>query len=138
MKTQLLYRPVGLRELELIAATDWNAFPPRLDWQPIFYPVLNETYAAQIASQWNTGDEFSGYCGAVTAFEVDAAYLTQYHVQNVGDTIHDELWVPAAALAEFNAHIVNGIQVINMFFGERFIMPQRSKAGSVISKFVKQ
>lgn len=36
-----LYRPVGLRELELIAKADFKAFPPRLPEQPIFYPVLN-------------------------------------------------------------------------------------------------
>lgn len=35
-----LYRPVGLAELELIAAAGWRAYPPRLAWQPIFYPVL--------------------------------------------------------------------------------------------------
>ncbi len=135
MKTQVLYRPVGLKELELIAATGWKGFPPRLDWQPIFYPVLNEVYAAQIAEQWNTGDEFSGYCGAVTTFEVDAEYLMQYHVQNVGDVIHDELWIPAAALPEFNAHIVNGITVLNVFFGEKFILPEESNACEVLLKF---
>ncbi|WP_431215309.1 hypothetical protein ACQ86N_11730 [Puia sp. P3] len=41
MKTIKLYRPVGLRELELIQHSGWKGFPPRLEWQPIFYPVLN-------------------------------------------------------------------------------------------------
>jgi hypothetical protein len=41
----VLFRPVGQKELDLIAATGWMAFPPRLDWQPIFYLVLNEEYA---------------------------------------------------------------------------------------------
>jgi hypothetical protein len=36
-----LYRPVGIKELELIATAGWKRFPPRLFWQPIFYPVLN-------------------------------------------------------------------------------------------------
>ncbi|MBX6316429.1 MAG: hypothetical protein IRY99_26480, partial [Isosphaeraceae bacterium] len=44
-----LYRPVGPVELALIEATGWRAFPPRLPEQPIFYPVLNEAYARQIA-----------------------------------------------------------------------------------------
>lgn len=50
----ILYRPVGIKELELIALSDWAAFPPRLPHQPIFYPVLNFQYAAQIARDWNT------------------------------------------------------------------------------------
>ena len=38
----MLYRPVGQAELDLIKASGWSAFPPRLPEQPIFYPVLNE------------------------------------------------------------------------------------------------
>jgi hypothetical protein len=44
-----LYRPVGRKELELIASSGFRAFPPRLPAQPLFYPVLNEEYAVQIA-----------------------------------------------------------------------------------------
>ncbi|MBC8141560.1 MAG: ADP-ribosylation/crystallin J1, partial [Armatimonadetes bacterium] len=40
MNTITLYRPVGQRELDLIAASGYRAFPPRLPEQPIFYPVL--------------------------------------------------------------------------------------------------
>ena len=49
----VLYRPVGTEELELIRKTEYCAFPPRLPEQPIFYPVLNEKYATEIASKWN-------------------------------------------------------------------------------------
>lgn len=49
LNTELLYRPVGLKEMELIAESGFKKFPPRLMWQPIFYPVLNEQYASQIA-----------------------------------------------------------------------------------------
>lgn len=48
-KSITLFRPVGPRELELIKQLDFRAFPPRLPEQPIFYPVLNEEYAVQIA-----------------------------------------------------------------------------------------
>ena len=48
-----LYRPVGSKELALIQASGDRAFPPRLPLQPIFYPVLNEAYAIQIARDWN-------------------------------------------------------------------------------------
>ncbi|MDQ3711150.1 MAG: hypothetical protein M3388_02900 [Acidobacteriota bacterium] len=36
-----LYRPVGLKELELIYDSGFSEFPPRLPHQPFFYPVLN-------------------------------------------------------------------------------------------------
>lgn len=94
MATITLYRPVGQKELELIRASGYKKFPPRLDWQPIFYPVMNEAYAAQIAEQWNTADEFSGYAGYVLGFDVPESILQKYPVQNVGGEIHNELWVP--------------------------------------------
>lgn len=68
-----LYRPVGLKELQLIVESGFTAFPPRLAQQPIFYPVLNFTYAEQIAERWNTTDALSGYVGFVTEFEVNDA-----------------------------------------------------------------
>jgi hypothetical protein len=39
-ETIIMYRPVGPKELELIAASGYREFPPRLPDQPIFYPVL--------------------------------------------------------------------------------------------------
>lgn len=48
-----------------------DCVPPRLEHQPIFYPVTNEEYAIQIARDWNTGDEASGFVGYVTRFEVE-------------------------------------------------------------------
>src|SRR5688500_1526117 len=47
--TTTLYRPVGQAELDLIRAAKMRRFPPRLAWQPIFYPVLDEEYAVRIA-----------------------------------------------------------------------------------------
>lgn len=44
-RTQTLYRPVGLLELELLLNAGSRAVPPRLPEQPIFYPVLNAGYA---------------------------------------------------------------------------------------------
>jgi hypothetical protein len=107
-----LYRPVGQRELELIAATGHRAFPPRLPEQPIFYPVLNERYAAEIARGWNTNDAASGFVGYVTRFQVFADVVARYPVQVVGAAHHQELWVPAEELAAFNAAIVGEIVVV--------------------------
>jgi hypothetical protein len=39
-ETVVLYRPIGQREFELIRDSGFRAFPQRLQWQPIFYPVL--------------------------------------------------------------------------------------------------
>ena len=47
--TMALYRPVGQKELDLIAASGYRAFPPRLPHQPIFCPVLDQSCAVQIA-----------------------------------------------------------------------------------------
>lgn len=48
-------------------------------------------------------------------FAVDTAYLKRYQVQNVGGVIHDELWVPAEELGEFNAHIAGVIELIETY-----------------------
>ncbi len=112
MKTTTLFRPVGPKELALIEDSGWKVFPPRLPEQPIFYPVMNQTYAEQIARDWNVRDSGSGY---VTRFDVDAAFLARYQVETVGSNIHQELWVPAEELDEFNRHIVGLIQVVAEF-----------------------
>lgn len=120
MNTQALYRPVGIKEFQLIVDAGYKKFPPRLFWQPIFYPVLNQPYAEQIASEWNTNDEASGYCGIVTKFVLPTAFLLKYTVQNVGGDIHNELWVPAEELDVFNQQIVGDIEVVKVFLGAQF------------------
>lgn len=135
MKAKTLYRPVGLREMELIAESNYRKFPPRLEWQPIFYPVLNQQYAEQIANEWNTPDEFSGFCGIVTAFEVDEEYLQQFEIQNVGDKSHNELWIPSEELPEFNQNIIGTIEIVNVYFGEGFKLSSESELNNKIEKF---
>lgn len=122
-----LYRPVGLKEYELIKENGFSAFPPRLDWQPIFYPVLNEAYACEIAEKWNTKDEFSGYVGIVTAFDIPKDYMDQFEVQNVGGSGHNELWVPADQMNTFNQNIQGPIRITKVFFGERYSGPKIEK-----------
>ena len=113
--TITLYRPVGQKELDLIRDSDYRAFPPRLPHQPIFYPVLNEEYATQIARDWNTKDAASGYVGYVTRFQVRADFLSRYEVHTVGSAVHQEYWIPAEDLAEFNQNIVGMIEIIAEF-----------------------
>ena len=110
----ILYRPVGPEELKLIAESGWRRFPPRLPEQPIFYPVLNARYAAEIARKWNVRDSGSGY---VTRFRVRTVFVQNYPVQTVGASHHQELWVPAEEIEEFNDNIVGKIEVIEEFHG---------------------
>ena len=111
--TTTLYRPVGPKELALIEQSGWKKFPPRLAEQPIFYPVMNEEYAIQIARDWNVAASGSGF---VTKFAVKTDYLKQFDVQNVGGYIHNELWIPAEQLDEFNNNIVGEIEVTKSFY----------------------
>jgi hypothetical protein len=116
-----LYRPVGYQELVLIASTNFLVFPPRLASQPIFYPVLNLDYGIQIAKNWNTTDSNSGFAGFVTQFDVDDEYVSQFEIQIVGSSqVHQELWIPAEQLAEFNRHIFGKIKVVEAYYGDKF------------------
>lgn len=117
-QTTTLYRPVGQAEFELIRDSGYKAFPPRLAFQPIFYPVLNEAYATQIAHDWNTRDPASGYAGYVTRFAVRSSFLSRYEAQTVGSSDHQEYWIPADELGDFNANIVGLIEVVAEFHGE--------------------
>ena len=110
----ILYRPVGTKELELIAESGYTKFPPRLPEQPIFYPVCSETYAVEIASRWNVAynDDHKGY---VTKFEIEDDYSGQFEIHTVGGSYHQELWIPAEELEIFNRHIIAKIQVIHSF-----------------------
>ncbi len=113
-ETVTLFRPVGAKELALIEVSDFAAFPSRLTEQPIFYPVLNEEYATQIARDWNAkyNEDKIGY---VTKFEVRKKFLDKYDVKIVGGRMHEEYWIPAKELQTFNRNIVGKIEVIAEF-----------------------
>ncbi|WP_228375824.1 TIGR02452 family protein [Chryseobacterium taiwanense] len=123
MKTKTLYRPVGEKEMLLIIESNYKKFPPRLEWQPIFYPVLNEDYASEIAEKWNTRDEAGNYLGFVTEFEVLENEVSKYPAQNVGARNHNELWIPSEEMENFNQAIVGNIKVTKVFMGKDFKKP---------------
>ncbi len=114
--TVTLYRPVGPEELALVRDSGYRRWPPRLPGQPIFYPVTNERYAREIAEKWNVQD--SGF-GAVTRFEVHAAFIARYKIEKVGGAHHTEWWIPAEDLEQLNDHIVGEIKVVAEFAGSR-------------------
>ena len=108
----VLFRPVGPAELELIKASGFREFPPRLPEQPIFYPVTTEEYAVKIARDWNVPASGAGF---VTRFSVRRAFLEKYPVELAGGREHREYWIPAEDLPEFNRSIVDPIEVIAEF-----------------------
>src|SRR5438067_6878527 len=113
-----LFRPVGAIELDLIEASSWRRFPPRLPSQPIFYPVLTEDYATRIARDWNTKDEANGSVGYVLRVDVDDNFLDRYEVHEAGGRALLEYWIPADDLEDFNDHIVGTIEVIAGYEGQ--------------------
>lgn len=115
----ILYRPIGESERLLIEKSGYTAFPPRLPGQPIFYPVLNQRYAAEIAGRWNANDRESGYKGYITRFEIDDDFISHYEVQRVGAAYHLEYWIPAEELEMFNRHIRGRIVIIQELGGSR-------------------
>lgn len=113
--TVTLFRPVGQKELDLIRESGWRRFPPRLSWQPIFYPVLSESYAVQIARDWNAKDPNSGHVGYVLRFQVRSDYIEGFEPHTVGSREHVEYWIPAEEIERFNAALVGRIEVIHEF-----------------------
>jgi hypothetical protein len=112
METVTLYRPVGPKELELIRASGYRSFPPRLPEQPIFYPVLTEEYAVKIARDWNVKASGAGF---VTRFQVHRAFLEAYSSQTASGQRFQEYWIPAEDLAALNENIMGPIEVIAEF-----------------------
>lgn len=113
-----LFRPGGLNELSLIWDSGMREFPPRLPHQPIFYPVANREYAAQIARDWNTKE--SSFAGYVTKFSVTDSHLALYEPHTVGSATHVEYWIPAKDLPQLNVAIQGIIDVESGYFGEGF------------------
>lgn len=104
-ETVTLWRPTGPAELALVEASGWREWHPRLPGQPIFYPFLDEEYAAKIARDWNVKDSGAGY---VTRFKVLRPFLDQYEVHQAGGKTILEHWIPAEDL---KASIVGIIEV---------------------------
>ncbi|PZR09571.1 MAG: hypothetical protein DI536_21770 [Archangium gephyra] len=104
-----LFRPVGPIELALIRDSDWTRFPPRLGDQPLFYPVVQETYARRIAAEWNVRESGEGH---VVKFAVQTEFLQRYPEQVAGGIAHTEHWIPAEDLEAFNDHLIGKIALI--------------------------
>jgi len=86
IETNVLFRPVGEKELKLIEESKFSVFPPRIPEQPIFYPVLSEEYARQIARDWNARHN-AEKVGYVTRFRVRPEYLEGHEIHTVGGLV---------------------------------------------------
>lgn len=111
-ETVTMYRPTGPEELELVKASGFLRWPPRLPEQPIFYPVTNEEYAKEITVKWNLPAKGVGY---VTRFNVKCSFIDKYEIHQVGGAKYTEWWIPAEKLEELNDNIVGKIEVISEY-----------------------
>ncbi len=50
-------------------------------------------------------DETSGYVGYVLRFRVPSEVLQRDPLRRVGAAVHEEYWIPAGELDDFNDHI---------------------------------
>jgi hypothetical protein len=114
MSTTTLYRPIGSQELALVEASGWREFPPRLPDQPVLRAVTSETYARQIAHDWNAVQNQDGL-GFVARFAVSDDGLATYAPKVVGAEQQEEYEIPAEDLAEFNAAIEGRIEIIGAY-----------------------
>lgn len=110
--TTTLWRPVGPAELGLLRASGMGAWPPRLPDQPIFYPVLDESYAAAIAAEWNVAASGAGY---VTRFRVLTSFARRYPTREAGGRRRLELWIPAGDVPEVNRNLVGAVELVGEF-----------------------
>ena len=108
-ETITMYRPCSRKELDLVIQSAYSKWPPRLPEQPIFYPVTNQQYAAEI-NKWNLSQYGNAY---ITKFKVKKSFVQRYDIQQVGDRHHTEWWIPAEELEELNKNIVGLIEVIS-------------------------
>lgn len=102
----LLYRPVHQAELDLVAATDWLAFPEQPPEPTVFYLTAPEAIAAPAGAG-------PGY---LLRLAMDADYIARLEeAPATGRMSSAGLPVPVAELAEFNRHITGRIEVAGLW-----------------------
>ena len=111
-ETVIMFRPAGPKEIELVAASGYKRWPPRLPEQPIFYPVTNEEYAKEIAMKWNVKESRIGF---VTKFHVRKSFVDKYKIQKVGGANHTEWWIPDNDLEALNDNIIGLIEIVGEY-----------------------
>jgi len=116
MTTVTLYQPVSMEELQAIRTSNWTEFPPHDPEQPIFRPVTDEDFAAQLARDWNAVHT-TYRRGYVVRFAVSQAFMSAYANKAAGVRGHEEYWIPTEDLSLLNAAIQGQIAVAGTFSG---------------------
>ena len=109
LERTILFHALGSDELELIKRSGWTQFPSRSREEPLFYPILTEEYATQVAKEAYV--EVDGV-GWVIKSAVSTDFVRKYDVQQIGASYQREYWIPAAELADLNRHLVGPIEVL--------------------------
>ncbi|BCJ64874.1 hypothetical protein [Polymorphospora rubra] len=104
--TVTLWRPVGQAELDLVAASGWRAWAPPVPDQSTFCAVLDRRYAVKISRERIVPAEGVGY---VTRFAVERSFLERYESHHADCRDEREYLIPAAEVADLNAHIIGAI-----------------------------
>jgi len=113
-----LFRAVGQGEHDMVKES--GKFPARMPWQPLFCPMLEESYAVEVARGHHTQDPASGYVGYVLRFRVRRAFIERYDPVTAGGVEHHrEYRIPAEDLADLNKNLVGPIEVLHSFRGSR-------------------
>jgi hypothetical protein len=116
----ILFRPVGVSELGLLAKNGFRRFPPPTAEKQAFCPMLAFDDARRVAEQSNTKDRKSGFAGFVTRFEVADDYVRRLEPGAPGGRWTRGFRVPLSELENFNRHIIGTIEIVRRYFGERF------------------
>src|SRR5436190_17268758 len=77
--------------------------------------LLSEHYAVQIARDWDTKDERSGFVGYVLRFNVKRSFLNNYEIHTAGNSERREYRTPVADFERFDENIGGNIGVIRSF-----------------------
>lgn len=73
----------------------------------------------------------------MTEFDINEEYVSKYEPHIVGSAQHEELWVPAEKLSEFNLQIVAPIRISHAFYGEQYIgKNNKMEDASYIEQFI--
>ena len=76
--------------------------------------LIRQSNFSQIARDWNAQHN-QDKVGYVTRFAVRNDYLKQHVIQTVGSSVHQEYWIPAGEMEDFNRNLVGPIEVVAEF-----------------------
>lgn len=119
----LLFRPIGLYELEWIHFHKFKSFKDRFISGATFDLLLDEEIAEKIARESYPKEEAFGFAGYVARIDVDSEYISKFVAEDTQD-----VRVPVLDFDEFNSHINGDIEVTHAFQSKEYL--QRFREGS--------